>query len=101
MIITVAAGSEKGDVDINASFKGTIISSGKITIKGPCSIENDPDELSSIFTLEDKTTGLCVANLFRSGEDFSLLEKSENVETIGEATINTADLVTYSGWKKY
>ncbi|WP_027203502.1 hypothetical protein [Butyrivibrio fibrisolvens] len=101
MIITVAAGTEKGDVSINTSFKGTIISSGEITIKGPCSIENDPDELSSIFTLEDKTTGLCVANLFRSGEDFSLLEKSENVETIGEATINTADLVTYSGWKKY
>lgn len=95
MIITVG-----GDVSISSSFEGTVICDGKITISG-ANITNDPDELSSIFTLEDKTTGLCVANLFRSGEDFSLLEKSENVETIGEATINTADLVTYSGWKKY
>ncbi len=98
MIITVG-----GDVKVSSSFTGTIICDGKITIDkyGEVLIKNDPDALSSVFTLEDKTTGLCVANLFRSGEDFSLLEKSENVETIGEATINTADLVTYSGWKKY
>lgn len=95
MIITV-----DGDVTITSNFEGTVICDGKITISG-ANITNDPDALSSIFTLEDKSTGLCVANLFRSGEDFSLLETSTNVESVGEATINTADLITYSGWKKY
>ena len=96
MIITVG-----GDANIEASFTGTLICDGKITISNGVSITNDPDILSSIFTLEDEATGLCVANLFVSGENFSLLEKSSNVDLAGDATINTADLVTYSSWKKY
>lgn len=96
MIITVG-----GDVNISSGFTGTVICDGKITISGGVTINNDPDALSSIFTLEDEATGLCVANLFRSGEDFSLLTTSTNVDAVGEATINTADLVTYSSWKKY
>ncbi|WP_027215397.1 hypothetical protein [Butyrivibrio fibrisolvens] len=96
MIITVG-----GDVNISTSFTGTIICDGKITMTGVSEIKNDPDALSSVFTLQDKSTGLCVANLFTSGEDFSLLEKSDNAEAMGDATFNTADLITYSGWKKY
>lgn len=96
MIITVG-----GDVNISTSFTGTIICDGKITMTGVSEIKNDPDALSSVFTLQDESTGLCVANLFTSGEDFSLLEKSDNVDAMGDATFNTADLITYSGWKKY
>lgn len=99
MIITV-----DGDVNISnisTSFKGTIICDGKITMTNVAEIQNDPDALSSVFTLQDESTGLCVANLFTSGEDFSLLEKSDNVDAMGDATFNTADLITYSGWKKY
>lgn len=96
MIITVG-----GDVNISTSFTGTIICDGKITMTGVGEIKNDPDVLSSVFTLQDESTGLCVANLFTSGEDFSLLEKSENAEAMGDATFNTADLVTFSSWKKY
>ncbi|WP_027218164.1 hypothetical protein [Butyrivibrio fibrisolvens] len=96
MIITVG-----GDVNISTSFTGTIICDGKITMTGVSEIKNDPDALSSVFTLQDESTGLCVANLFTSGEDFSLLEKSDNADAMGDATFNTADLITYSGWKKY
>ncbi|WP_022758299.1 hypothetical protein [Butyrivibrio fibrisolvens] len=90
-----------GNVNISADYTGTIICSGQITISNNAVIKNDPDALSSVFTLQDESTGLCVANLFTSGEDFSLLEKEDNAQAMGDATFNTADLITYSGWKKY
>jgi hypothetical protein len=90
-----------GNVNISADYTGTIICSGQITISNNAVIKNDPDALSSVFTLQDESTGLCVANLFTSGEDFSLLEKENNAQAMGDATFNTADLITYSGWKKY
>lgn len=96
MIITV-----DGDVNISTSFTGTVICDGKITISNGADITNDPDILSSIFTLQDESTGLYVANLFVSGENYSLIEGSTNAESSGESTINTADLISYSGWKKY
>ena len=87
-----------GDVVVDRSFKGIVISNGVITVTGTAILDPDPEGVSAamqvVTRIDDKDYML--VNLFSDGNyAFSEDEDEEKPETI-----KVSDLIVYENWRE-
>ena len=88
----------RGDVIVDKSFEGTIIADGTVYIEKPVTIKSNEELVSSVLNLPNSDNTHSVANLFVEGEDFAVIDSSD--DSGSTATVSVDNYVTYSNWTK-
>ena len=87
-----------GDVIVDRSFRGIVISNGVITVTGTAILDPDPEGVSAamqvVTRIDDKEYML--VNLFSDGN----YAFSEEEEEEGPENIKVSDLIVYENWRE-